>query len=70
MERVYPARYLAHDKVIADVFETKIKMAARDAEWKKAAEVLNNYSLILHILVVLFTVGLVFFEALFLSNKL
>jgi hypothetical protein len=61
---------LADDKVIAKVFETQIKMAARDEEWKKAAEVLNNYSLILHVLAVLLTFGVVFFDALFLSNKL
>ena len=56
--------------VIANVFETKIKMAQRDAEWKKAAEVLNNYSLIFHVLAVTLTFVLVFFDALILSNKL
>jgi hypothetical protein len=53
---------LADDRVIADVIETQIKMAERDAEWKKAAEVLNIYSLIIHVLVVLSTFCLVFID--------
>ena len=61
---------LQSDMVIANVFETKIKMAARDAEWKKAAEVLNNYSLIFHVLAVMLTFGIVFLDDLILSNKL
>lgn len=60
---------LPYDKIIADVCKAKIEMAARDAEWKKAAEVLNNYSLIFHVLAVLLTFAFFFFEEFFLSNN-
>ncbi|XP_028410626.1 neuronal acetylcholine receptor subunit alpha-10-like [Dendronephthya gigantea] len=53
------------DKPIKHFFETKREMAARDEEWKKAAEVLNNFSLIFHILGVTLTFGLLFLEYLF-----
>lgn len=45
-----------------------MEMAERDAEWKKAAEVLNNYSLIFHVLAVLLTFAVFFVEEFFLSN--
>ncbi|XP_028392108.1 neuronal acetylcholine receptor subunit alpha-9-like isoform X2 [Dendronephthya gigantea] len=54
---------IADDKAIADVIETEIELAERDAEWKKAAEVLNIYSLLIHILVVIFTFCFVFIDS-------
>ena len=58
-----PAKALSDDKLIADVVKTEMKMAERDAEWKIAAEVLNIYSLIIHVLAVLFTFCLIFVDA-------
>ena len=56
------AKIVSDDEVIAEVIKTEIKMAARDAEWKKAAEVLNIFSLIIYILVVVFTFCLIFID--------
>ena len=55
-------KILSDDAVIADVIKAEIKMAARDAEWKKAAEVLNIFSLIFHILIVVITFLFVFVD--------
>ena len=56
------AKIVSDDEVIAEVIKTEIKMAARDAEWKKAAEVLNIFSLIIYILVVVFTFCFIFID--------
>ena len=61
-EENFSVKTMAQDEVIADVIETQIKMAERDGEWKKAAEVLNIYSLIFHILAVALTICLVFLD--------
>ena len=62
-EEKFSGKTLAHDKVIADVMKTQIKMAERDGEWKKAAEVLNMYSLIFHISAVALTICLILDDA-------
>ena len=62
-EEKFPGKTLAHDKVIADVMKTQIKMAERDGEWKKAAEVLNMYSLIFYTLAVALTICLILDDA-------
>ena len=41
----------------------------RDVEWKQAAHILNNWALILHVLVVLLTFVAIFFEVLFIANS-
>ena len=61
-ERTFSIKTLSDDRGIEDVIRTQIKMAERDAEWKKAAEVLNIYSLIIHVLAVLITSCFVFFD--------
>ena len=53
------------DKAIGNVVLEREKLAMRDAEWKKAAEVVNNFALILHVVVVIITFGVVFFKAFF-----
>ena len=48
------------DKVISTIVQQRSKNATRDAEWKKAAEVLNYYALIFHLIAVIITFGGVF----------
>lgn len=62
-EQQIVAGILTDDKVIAQVMEAQIKMSIRDAQWKRAAEVLNIYSLIIHVFVVLMTLCFVFLDA-------
>lgn len=50
------------EKVISTIFQNLTENAARDAEWKKAAEVLNYYALIFHLIVVMVTLGAVFWK--------
>ena len=41
----------------------------RDVEWKRAAAVLNDIALILHVVVVLLTFAAMFFEVLFIAKS-
>ena len=50
------------DKIITTIVQQRSKNATRDAEWKKAAEVLNYYALIFHLIAVIITFGGTFWE--------
>ena len=60
---------LQEDKKIAQAVEEDDENNKRDVEWKRAAAVLNDLALILHVTVVLLTFAVMFFEVLFIAKS-
>jgi hypothetical protein len=54
---------------IARAVEEDAEGKKRDVEWKRAAAVLNDMALILHVVVVLLTFAAMFFEVLFIAKS-
>ena len=60
---------LLEDMKIAQAVQDEAESNRRDVEWKRAAAVLNDLALILHVVVVLLTFAAMFFEVLFIAKS-
>ena len=68
-KKEYCDEIIEQDKKIARAVEEDSELNKRDVEWKRAATVLNDLALILHIGVVLLTFVAMFFEVLFITKS-
>lgn len=60
---------LKADSTIVTAIKGNSECSKRDVEWKRAAHILNTLALIIHIVVVLFTFTVMFFEVLFIARS-